>query len=405
MTQTAVHVRDLGRQFVNDPYPTYAKLRAEGPVHRVVSPVHGELWLVVGYQEAKAALVHPGLVKDWKHGNPQWKTRLMGDPNAQMRAFGRHMLNADPPDHTRLRTLVNRAFTPGRVEALRPRVQQITDALLDGLPESGTFDLMETLAYPLPMAVITELLGVPELDSERFRAWSNLVVAPDPDDVEAGKAAFTALNLYLQRLIEDKRGRPGDDLLSALIQTRDEDGDRLSSDDLQAMAQLLMIAGHETTVHLIGNGVLALLRHPDQLAALRADFSLLGNAVEEMLRYDCPVEGSTLRFATEPVEIGGTVIPGGGSVVVVSLAAAHRDGERFAEPDTFDIRRDAGGHLAFGHGIHYCLGAPLARMEGRIAVRSLLERCPNLELAADPAELEWRPGLLMRGVLRLPLRR
>jgi cytochrome P450 len=405
MTVTAVHLRDLGRRFVADPYPAYAGLRAEGPVHKVVSPVHGELWLVVGYQEARAALAHPGLAKDWKHGNPHWKTRMMGDPNAQKRAFGRHMLNADPPDHTRLRTLVTKAFTPGRVEALRPRVQQITDGLLDALPERGEFDLMRTLAFPLPMAVITELLGVPELDGERFRAWSNLVVAPDPDDLAAGAEAFSALNLYLQRLIEDKRGRPGEDLLSALIQTRDEDGDRLGPDDLHAMAQLLLVAGHETTVNLIGNGVLALLRHPEQLAALRADFSLLGGAVEEMLRYDGPVEGSTLRFATEPVEIGGTVIPGGGSVVIVSLASAHRDGGRFAAADTFDIRRDTGGHLAFGHGIHYCLGAALARVEGRIAIRSLLERCPDLALAADPDDLEWRPGLLMRGVHRLPLRR
>ncbi|GGO92541.1 cytochrome P450 family protein [Wenjunlia tyrosinilytica] len=405
MSDQAVDLKRLGPGFWKDPYPVYAKLRAEGPVHRVAIPGRGEGWLVVGYEEARTALAHPGLAKDWGKGNREWKALELGDPDAEGRPWGRHMLNADPPDHTRLRRLVSKEFTPRRIEALRPRVQEITDRLLDALPAEGRFDLMDTLAFPLPMAVITELLGVPDLDGERFRAWSNLVVAPDLDNPEANSEAFHRLNEYLRDLIEDKRGRPGDDLLSALIQTRDEDGDRLSGDDLQAMAQLLLIAGHETTVNLIGNGLLALLRHPRQLAALRADFSLLDNAVEEMLRYDGPVEGSTLRFAVDPVEIGGTVIPGGGTLVVVIMASAHRDPARYEDPDTFDIHRDPGGHLAFGHGIHYCLGAPLARMEGRIAIRTLLERCPDLALDADPCELEWRTGLLMRGVHHLPLRR
>jgi cytochrome P450 len=383
-----------GDDFTADPYPVYAKLRTQGPLHHVRTPYGGELWLVVGHEEARAALSDPRLVKNF---------RLMGWDSYEEELLGVHMLNSDPPDHTRLRKLVAREFTMRRVEALGPRVQRITDELLDAMlaAPDGRADLVDALAYPLPITVICELLGVPDLDRAAFRTWSNEAVAPTTPEAE--RAAFVELSAYLNELIEDKRCSPGDDLMSALIRTTAEDGDRLSRSELTGMAFLLLIAGHETTVNLISNGVRALLDHPDQLAALRADMSLLDGAVEEMLRYDGPVETSTYRFTAEPVDIAGAVIPPR-EVVLVALASADRDPLRFDDPDRFDIRRDPRGHLAFGHGLHYCLGAPLARMEGRIVVRSLLERTAALELDIDPARLDWLPGLLMRGVRDLPVR-
>ncbi|MCQ4206305.1 cytochrome P450 family protein [Streptomyces longispororuber] len=373
-----------------DPYAVYEKLRALGQVHQVRTPGPGpaeELWLIVGHEAARAAFTDPRLVK-----SPPWG--MDGD------LIGPHLLFADPPEHGRLRSLVTREFTPRRVAALAPRVQKITDELLDEMVPRGSADLIASLAFPLPFVVICELLGVPDIDRDRFRRMSTQMVAPTSD--EEAYEAHVELAGFLDELIEDKRcSAPADDLLSALIRTTAEDGDRLSGDELRGMAFLLLIAGHETTVNLIGNGVRALLDHPGQLAALRADMSLLDGAVEEMLRYDGPVETATHRFAAEPVDIGGTVIPAG-APVVICIANADRDPERFPAPDRFDIRRDPRGHLAFGHGIHYCLGAPLARLEGRIALRSLLERCPDLAL--DGTSDAWLPGVLIRGVRRLRVR-
>ncbi|MGW0550068.1 cytochrome P450 family protein [Streptomyces altiplanensis] len=400
---TVVDLSDHAEEFAADPYPYYAKLRAAGPVHRVRTESAGEVWLIVGHDEARRALADPRLGKDWRISN-LWDGTSADNP------IGANMLESDPPHHTRLRGLVAREFTGRRIEALRPRVQRVTDELLDAMTagENRTADLVDSLAFPLPMTVICELLGVPDLDRASFRGWSNEIVAPT--GAEAEGAAVRAMGEYLAELVEDKRSSPGDDLLSALIRTRDEDGDRLTPDELIGMAFLLLIAGHETTVNLISNGVRVLLAHPEQLAALRADFGLIDSAVEEMLRYDGPVENATYRFAREPFGIGGLVIPAG-DPVLVSLAAADRDTARFPEPDRFDITRTAAtgkgrgpGHLAFGHGLHFCLGAPLARMEGRIAVRTLLERCPDLALAPDGGPLEWLPGLLMRGVRRLEVR-
>ncbi|MEU4348231.1 cytochrome P450 [Streptomyces sp. NPDC023838] len=355
-----------------------------------------EVWLVVGHDEARAALADPRFSKDW---------RQTGDWDYASTAVSHNMLETDPPHHTRLRRLVAREFTPRRIEALRPRVQEITDRLLGAMlaAPGRTADLMDTLAFPLPMTVICELLGVPDLDRETFRRLSNEAVAPTQND---GKnSSVREMGAYLAELVEDKRcDGPADDLMSALIRTGHEDGDKLSPDELIGMAFLLLVAGHETTVNLISNGVRALLGHPEQLAALRADFDgLIDGAIEEMLRYDGPVETATYRFTRESVEYGGTVIPAG-APVLVALASAGRDASRYPDPDRFDIRRAPQSHLAFGHGIHYCLGAPLARMEGRIAVRTLLERAPGLELAADEASLEWLPGMLIRGVRHLPVR-
>ncbi|MDQ0994041.1 cytochrome P450 [Streptomyces sp. V3I7] len=396
---TATEVFDLvalGEDFVRDPYPVYAALRERGPVHRVRIPEGAEAWLVVGYEAGRAALVDPRLSKQWKNASPSFP---ISSPSA-----GPHMLNSDPPDHERLRKLVVREFTPRRIDQLGPRVAQITNELLDAMaarPDSRA-DLVEALSFPLPISVICELLGVPMLDRAAFRAWTGTILS-DPD-ARVRKAATGEMAAYLTDLLERKRQAPGRDLMSGLIRTTDEDGDRLSAHELLGTAWLLLVAGHETTVNLISNGVLALLTHPDQLAALREDMSLIDNAVEEMLRYDGPVETPTFRFTTAPVEIGGTVIPGDGQLVLVALADANHDAARFPTPDHFDIRRAAGGHVAFGHGIHYCLGAPLARLEARIAIRTLLDRFPDLTLDAHPAALTWRPGMLIRGPVGLPVR-
>ncbi|MCX5201820.1 cytochrome P450 [Streptomyces sp. NBC_00237] len=396
----AVELLRLSPDFVADPYPVYAELRARGPVHRVLTPDGEDLWLVVGHEACRAAYVDPRFSRDWRtHGHlaPELPAYAHGPGNA-------HVLLSDPPDHTRMRRLVAREFTPRRIEALAPRVQQITDALLDAMEADGAraADVIDALAFPLPMTVICDLLGVPDLDRDSFRGWSNEAVAPTSPEAE--QAAYAAAMPYLTGLIEAKREAPGEDLLSALIHTADEEGDRLSQDELLSMAFLLIVAGHETTVNLIGNGLRALFHHPDQLALLRADFpGLIDGAVEEILRYDGPVEGSTPRIAREDVEFGGAHIPAG-SMVVIVMADADRDEKRFVDPSRFDIRRDARGHIAFGHGIHFCIGAPLARLEGRIALRSLLERFPELAADGSPDAGPWIPGPLIRGVRKLRVR-
>lgn len=384
-----------GADFTADPYRVYEELRAQGPVHRALLPQLSETyetWLVVGYEEGRAALADPRLSKD--------PMKLGMEVDFTEQSIGQHMLIADPPEHTRLRRLVAREFTGRRVEALRPRIQEITDELLDGLPPSGSADLVEALAFPLPLTVICELLGVPMTDRDAFRRMSNEVVAPTSE--QSGAAVGAELGVYLDKLIEDKRlAGPAGDLLSALLRTTEEDGDRLSGDELRAMAFLLLIAGHETTVNLIANGVHALLTHPSQLAELRADMSLLDGAIEEMLRYEGPVENATFRHAMEDLEIGGVAIRKG-DPVMISLAAADHDPARFPAPDVFDIHRAPQGHLAFGHGIHFCLGAPLARAEARVAIRTLLERCPDLALDGPPGPRV--PGMLIRGLRALPVR-
>ncbi|MEU3533146.1 MULTISPECIES: cytochrome P450 [Streptomyces] len=392
-----VDLGEFGDALRRDPHPVYAMLRERGPVHRIRIP-HAdedyETWLVVGYEEARAALADPRLAKDG--------TKI-GVTFLDHELIGRDLLATDPPQHTRLRALVTRAFTMRRVEQLRPRIQRITDELLDEMLSAGSTgraDLIAALAYPLPLTVICELLGVPEMDRTEFRKISTQVVAPT--DPGSEREAMARLGAYLTELIEDKRrsGVTGD-LLGDLVRTTAEDGDRLSPEELRGMAFLLLIAGHETTVNLIGNGVLALLTHPDQLAALRADMSLIDGAVEETLRWEGPVENATFRYAAEPLDIGGVRVEQG-EHVMIGLTAAQRDGARFPAPDRFDIRRDTRGHLAFGHGLHYCLGAPLARLEGRIALATLLDRAPGLAL--DGPHDEWLPGMLMRGLRTLPVR-
>ena len=393
MTQANIVVEHLGAEYFSDPYSVHARLRAQRPVARVIMPGGTPAWLVTGYAQARAALTDPRLLKLPKGWRP--------DPDSLLASLDLHMLNLDPPDHERLRKLVNKAFTARRVQELRPRITAITAGLLDDMSTRREVDLLASFAFPLPITVICELLGVPVADRDQFRAWSATIVA-DTVSSEVFQAHATAMTGYFQALLAARRREPADDLLSALVAARDEE-DRLSENELLSMAFLLLVAGHETTVNLIASGMLALLLNPGELARLRADPSLLNGAVEELLRYVNPVNNATFRFTSEPVQIGGVPI-GPGEVVLVSLSGANRDPSRYADPDRLDLGRDSGGHLAFGHGIHYCLGAPLARLEAEIAFAGLLERFGSMTLAVPEDELRWRPSTLIHGLESLPVR-
>ncbi len=376
----------------------YAELAAAGPVHRIVLPTGEPAWLITGYEEARQALHDPRLVKSDATQANLGRDLLPPDVFA---AKNHQMLNHNPPDHTRLRRLVTAAFTRRRIEQLAPRIQQITDELLDAMAAATQVDLIDAFAYPLPLTVICELLGVPADRRTEFHTWSPIMVTGVLAGPDVFVAAATAMVSYLRELIEAKRAAPTDDLLSALVAVRDGE-DRLSEDELTSMVFLLLVAGHETTVNLIGNGVLALLTHPEQLALLRTQPDRLPAAVEELLRFDGPLQVATFRWTAEPVEIGGVTIPAG-EIVVPGLLAANRDPACTAQPDALDITRTDNPHLTFGHGIHHCLGAPLARLEGRIALGTLLARFPRLRLAVPAEQLTWRPGVLLNSLAALPV--
>lgn len=371
---------------ISDPYPIYARLRRQAPI---AAPTGGDrrLYPLTRHADVRAALHDPRL-----SSRPPW------EPSEGTRS----MLSVDPPDHGRLRGLVSAAFTPARVNALAGRIEQLAEGLLDSIGERDEIDLMSALAEPLPLRVIAELLGIPTEDRRRFKAWSSAIVplldVPSPEQLAAAEAAQRELRDYFAGVIAERRRAPGQDLISALIAARDEQ-DALTEAELGATCRLLLIAGHETTTNLIGNGTVALLAHPDQLEALRADPSLDRAAVEELLRHDAPVQG-VRRVALEPVAIGGAAIPAG-SFVLALMGAANRDPEVFKDPDRLDLTRDPNPHLAFGHGIHTCLGASLAQLEGRIALRALLERFPRIELARAPVR---RRTFMIRGYAEVPLR-
>ncbi|MGH3974935.1 MAG: cytochrome P450 family protein [Pseudonocardiaceae bacterium] len=376
-------------------HAAYAELAAAGPVHRIALPTGKPAWLITGYDQGRRALRDPRLVKS---DTMQAGLNL---PPEVFAAMNHHMLNNNPPDHTRLRRLVTAAFTRRRIEQLEPRIQQITDELLDAMDGTAQVDLIDALAYPLPLTVICELLGVPTGHRGQFREWSSVVVSGVLAGHDVFTEACTAMVGYLHELIDAKRTNPTDDLLSALVTVRDGE-EQLSEDQLTSMAFLLLVAGHETTVNLIGNGVLALLTHPDQLALLRAEPDRLPAAIEELLRFNGPVQVATFRWTAEPVDIGETTIPAG-DIVLTGLLAANRDPTCTTQPNTLDITRTDNPHLTFGHGIHHCLGAPLARLEGRIALGTLLTRFPRLRLAVPAEQLTWKPSVLMNGLTALPV--
>ncbi|GAA1258141.1 cytochrome P450 [Kitasatospora nipponensis] len=382
---------------IADPHAGYAALRQAGPVHRIVAPDGLPVWLVTRYADVRQALADPRLALDKRHATPGNYRGLSLPP-----ALDANMLNMDPPDHTRIRRLVGQAFTPRRVEQLRAPIEAIAEELLDALAPLGRADLIEAYAAPLPITVICDLLGVPQDDRRDFRSWTDTLIAPDPARPQDAKAALGAVLEFFPRLIARKRAEPGDDLLSALIAVRDQE-DRLSEDELTSLAFLILLAGYENTVHAIGNAVLALLERPDQLAALRAEPELVAGAVEEFLRHDGPAPTAIRRFPREDVEIGGVRVPAG-ETVLLALASANRDPGQFTDPDELDVRRRENAHLALGHGIHYCLGAPLARLETEIALGALLRRLPGLALDLPREQLRHRPTLRSRGLLELPVR-
>jgi cytochrome P450 len=394
---SAEQLRD---DYFQNPHNYFARMREKEPVTPVLLPEGSRVWLVTRHDEVRAALADPRLYKDWarKLQPPGWT------PDAVAAFLAVHLLNLDPPDHTRLRKLVARAFTAHRVAGLRPRIEAITASLVDDMAARAAagedrVDLIEAFAFPLPVTVICELAGIPVDDRDKFQAWSHAVVSSVVSGDEfrdSGMAMYT----YFTDLVAAKREAPGDDLLSALIAARDAD-DSLDEHELIAMLFLLLIAGHETTMNLIASGTLALLTHPAEMARLRSSPSSLPAAVEELLRYCSPVNHGTDRFTLDPVDIGGVTI-GGREWVLPVISSANRDPARFPDPDRLDLGRDASGHLAFGHGIHYCVGAALARIEARAVLKAVLAQTHNFAL--DPAGApRWVDSLLVRRHEHLPL--
>ncbi|MFJ9344172.1 cytochrome P450 [Streptomyces sp. NPDC101733] len=377
-----------------DPYPGYARLRGVSPVQRVPSGSKGRhSYLITGHAEAREAFVDPRLSKDTARF-------FAGRPSGRdlHPAVSRNMLASDPPDHTRLRAVAAGFFTKGPVAGMRPYIARVVDALVDGWEPGARVDLVAGLAAPLPVTVVCELLGVPPADRDLVSGWSNgLFAAGEPESVDA---ASHALGDYMTRLVDTVRGTPGDGLLHALTR-RGEEGS-LDRDEVVSLAVLLLVAGHETTTAFLSNSVLALLRDPSSLARLCRDPDLIAGSLDELLRFDSPVGTATFRFSTEAFRLGGTDIPAD-APVLIAPGAANRDPAAFADPDRLDLDRDAGGHLAFGHGIHRCLGAPLARAEAEIALRALLTRFPGMALAVPEESLVWRRTRLMRGLGELPV--
>jgi cytochrome P450 len=373
-----------------DPYPFYQRLRDEAPVHKLDGM---GFWVVSRHEDVQYVLKSPHLFSSEGMAGPQGaegKTKLM--------------ITTDPPDHTRLRNLVMRAFTPRMIAELEPRIREITHELLAGLERRAEFDVIGGLALPLPVRVIAEMLGVEPARQDDFKRWSDILVgrvmriSATPEQVAYEQAESSAFEEYFRWVIEDRRAHPREDLISALVQAEEEQG-VLSADEVLAFAALLLVAGNETTTNLIGNLVLALLRNPDQLALLREDPSLVPGAVEEALRYDSPVQ-ILFRIAREDVELGGQHIARGAMVWPV-LGSANRDERRFREPDRFDVQRETSGQVAFGHGIHFCLGAPLARLEGRLAMEQLVPHLAGLALPEEPPE--YIDAFFLRGLKRLRL--
>jgi len=393
--------------FRADTYATFARMRERDPVFcQPGLDDETPIWFVSRYDDAVAVLLDDEtFVRDPKLALDMDEVSAFTRSLPESFAFiENHMLNKDGGDHRRLRRLVTKAFTPRMVERLRPRIQEIADELIDRVEGRGEMELVEEFAFPLPITVIAELLGVPVADRERFREWSDAIVTPaaSPGDLAGFGEQMQAFVHYLLALFEERRREPRDDLTSALVAVEDG-GETLDESELSSMVALLIVAGHETTVSLIGNATLALLTHSEQRAALERDPSLLPRAVEELIRYDGPVERTLNRWAAVDVELRGQTIRRGESVIVI-LGSADHDPERFEQPGTLDLgaERDA-RHLGFGRGSHFCLGAPLARLETEIALGTLFRRLPGLRLGISPEELRWRPVPLFRSLVALPL--
>ncbi|MED4402061.1 cytochrome P450 family protein [Metabacillus fastidiosus] len=382
------------KEFTKDPYRTYAELRDTDPICKTLFPDGQYGWMITKYEDAVEVLKDLRFIKDF--------SKLIGGKMEHESIFTHNMLFSDPPDHKRLRGLVQQAFTPRMVTGMRERIQEITDELLSKVSNNNKINLIDDFAFPLPIIVICEILGVPTEDRDKFRLWTTSLIegsnGEHAEDIAIHMQEFTE---YLGERFAKVRLNPGEDLISQLIVAEDE-GEKLTEKELYGVVSLLIIAGHETTVNLIGNTILSLLEHPKQLKLLQDNPELIRTAIEESLRYNGPVEFSTSRWARESFEFKGKSI-NKGDLVIIALNSANHDPYQFKDPEVFDITREKSPHLAFGKGIHLCLGAPLARLEGEIAISSLLERFPNIKLAIDREELEWRPGMIVRGVKEIPL--
>jgi cytochrome P450 len=389
--------------YFQNPVDFFARLRESGPVTRIRMPEPDgrRAWLITRYAEARAALADPRLVTNMHH----WPGGARFRPSEAAGGVHDHLLHNDPPVHTRMRRPVHRAFTPDRMARLRPRVEKITATMLDDMAASGdgVTDLLADFARPLPIMVLSELLGIPAADRGKVAA-----AVADYDDLEVASRVTQELGTFFAELIEAKRAVPGDDVLSALTMLEDEveedgSGAGLTGAELVSLAFQLIMAGFDTTMNLIASGTLALLTHPEQMARLCADPSLLPVAVEELLRYVNPVNHASDRFTAADLPVGDVVIPAG-EWVFIAISSADRDPRRFSDPDSLDLGRNSKGHIAFGYGMHYCVGAPLARMEGGIALGQLLTRFPHMSLAVPVEELRWRRNSLMHGLVSLPVR-
>lgn len=377
----------------------YEQMRNEHPICPVTAPeTKRTFWFFTRYDDCVAVL------KDARFGKEIQKH--LDDDQLAMQPYdntfdviNRHMLNLDPPDHTRLRALVHKAFTPRMIQNLQPRIEEIADDLLDQIEGKTEGDLLADFGFPLPITVIAEMLGVSAEDREDFRRWTQILLF-EPD-LESNYQALMEFVSYMHEMIDSRIEHPQDDLITGLVQAK-ENNDKLNREELLSMIFLLLVAGHETTVNLIGNGMLALMQHPDQQQQLIENPALIRTAVEEMLRYNGPVECPTMRWAFEDVEVGGVMIPKG-DVVLPSLLGANRDPAQFPDPNRFDITRDPNKHIAFGNGIHYCMGAPLARMEGTIAINALLKRFPDVHLSLSEDKLQWTSSILIHGMTALPV--
>jgi cytochrome P450 len=401
-TETSFDLSDPG--FKRDPFPFYARLRREEPVKPLRQQDGDRVWLITRYADVAAALKDDRFSKDsYGGGDESGKHRRLWWMPSFVRPLGLNMLYQDPPNHTRLRALVQKAFTAAYVEKLRGRIERYAHELIDRMAARGSADLVEDFALPIPLRVISDMLGVPEQDRTRFGAWSQKMVS-----INTGTDALFVIPSmwkflrFVRGLIRLRQRQPGDDLLSDLVRA-EEAGDRLSEDELVGMVFLLLIAGHETTVGLVSSGMLELLRRPAELERLRADPSLDKTAVEELLRMTSPVDFATDRHTREPVEYCGVTIPKSERVHLV-IGSANRDEAQFPDPDRMDLAREPNRHLAFGAGIHYCVGAPLARLEAQVALRALLDRCAELSLAVPEEQLRWRKSVLVRGLRALPVK-
>lgn len=390
----------LDKSFINNPFPVYHELRENDPVHRFLLPNGQFAWIVSQYEDAVEILQDSRFVT-----NSPYLENETGTLPPHREIIYRNLLSINPDDHRRLRRLIQKAFTPRMIEGLRSRIVVISNELLDGIESKGKreMDLIEDFAFPLPIIVICEMLGVPIEDQEQFRVWSNTIMEGFNNPKLDRKSDEVMKNFvdYLQGLIAQRRNALQKDLISDLISV-EEQGDVLSEHELYALVFVLIIAGHETTVNLIGNGMLALMNNPEQKQLLLKDPARIQMAIEEILRYNGPAEVSNVRWATEDVEFRGKHIRQG-DMLFISFTSANRDPRQFTEPDTFDITREVNNHIAFGKGVHYCLGAPLARLEGEIAINSLLDRMPEIRLKTSDELLEWRPGMIIRGLKEIPV--